>query len=116
MTDWTVVIIVSLISTSFVAVAFFGIKLLRDIGTEMLKSDASEKAPDFVLGSLLQSARIVTVGIVLAATVILALTKNLTEGSVAILSGVAGYVLGSAGRPNQNRSSSRASAANKVSN
>lgn len=93
-----IVIIVGIIAAALAVIGYAGTVALKAIGVEAVKSGSAPKSPEAFTSFFLQSARIATVGVILMATVILALMGKLTEGAVGILSGVAGYVLGGTGK------------------
>jgi hypothetical protein len=106
MIEWTTVIVVGIVAGSLVSIGVAGVNALRHIGEAAFRSGAAPRSADSFVNFFLQSARIATVAVIVIATVVLALTKNLTEGSIGILSGVAGYVLGGVSRPGRTSQSS----------
>jgi hypothetical protein len=113
MIDWTPVIEVGILAAGFVVVGVAGVVGLRHIGQAAFQSGATPRSADSFVNFFLQSARIATVSVIVMATVILALTKNLNERAIGILSGVAGYVLGGVGHSDRNRPSSQSLAADR---
>jgi hypothetical protein len=101
MIDWPLTVIVGMGLAALTAIGVAGVVALGRIAEAAFKSGAAPKAPDSFVNFFLQSARIATVGVIVLATVILALTGKLTEGAIGILSGVAGYVLGGVSRPSR---------------
>jgi hypothetical protein len=104
MIDWTTVIVIGIIAAGFTGVSIAGFFLVRHIGVAAFQSGAAPRSADSFGKLFLQFARISTVSIIVISTVFLALTKNLTEGAIGILSGVAGYVLGGVGPSSSSRS------------
>lgn len=94
MIDWTIVVVVCIITAALTVIAAFGIKALQQIAMTTFTTGSAPRAPESFVEFFLQSARLATVGVIVLAAVTLALTGKLNEGATAILSGVAGYVLG----------------------
>jgi hypothetical protein len=91
---WALTTIIGIIAASMTFLGMSGTKALGRIGASAYQSGSNPKAPDSFSAFFLQAARIAIVGVIVLATVILAMAAKLNEGAVAILSGVAGYVLG----------------------
>jgi hypothetical protein len=102
------VIIVGIIGLSLTAIGCAGTLALRAIGEKAFVGGSNPKAPDAFTSFFLQSARIAMVGVIVLATVVLALLGQLHEGAIGILSGVAGYVLGGARPPTRTQNSGSA--------
>jgi hypothetical protein len=97
--EWTTIVVVGILTAGLMGLGITGVIALRHIGQAAFQSGAAPKSAESFVNFFLQSARIATVAVIVFSTVILALTGKLTEGAVGILSGVAGYVLGSVSRP-----------------
>jgi hypothetical protein len=96
--SWQTVIIVAIIAIVAAVVGYGGTHSLKAIGTAAYLQGSAPKAPDSFNAFFLQSARIAIVGVIVLATVVLALYDKLDKGAIGVLSGVAGYVLGGADR------------------
>jgi len=96
--SWQTVLIVAIIAIVVAIVGFGGTHSLKAIGTAAYMTGSAPKAPESFNAFFLQSARIAIVGVIVLATVVLALFDRLDKGAIGVLSGVAGYVLGGADR------------------
>jgi hypothetical protein len=101
--SWQTVLIVAIIALALALVGYGGTRALNAIATSAYMQGAAPKAPESFNAFFLQSARIAIVGVIVMATVVLALFDKLDKGAIGVLSGVAGYVLGGADRTKTSR-------------
>ncbi len=96
--DWILVALITPITIGIVIIIVCVAVSIRKIATQAYQSGAPPDAAKSFSIYGIQVARMATVFAIILATVLLSMTKHLDEGPIGILSGIAGYVLGSTGK------------------
>jgi hypothetical protein len=96
--DWKFVVLITPITIGIVIIIVCVAISIRKIATQAYQSGAPPDAAKSFSIYGIQVAKMATVFAIIVATVLLSMTNNLNRGAIGILSGIAGYVLGSSGK------------------
>ncbi len=95
---WLFIVLTTIITMGFVVIIVCATVSIRKMATQAYQHGAPPHAAESFSSYGMQVAIMATVFSIVVATVLLSLNKTLGQGEIGILSGIAGYVLGSTGK------------------